>query len=538
MNKNPLNDLLGIFNKLAPQQKILMGVVTVVALIMLGFLFTVLNQPSYSVLFSNLSEEDASKVVEHLTSQKIQYNLKDNGHTIEVQEDKLYETRLQLAGKGIPSSGIVGYEIFDKTTMGMSEFMQKLNFKRAIEGELARTISQQEGVTGARVQIVVPQRSLFRNEEKEASASVVLKLKNGYELQKESINAIINLVASSVEGLSRNKVTLIDNKGNLLSQVNDENDMGFTTSRQYEIKQNIEKYLANKAQSLLDNVLGYGNAIVQVNADLDFDQVEKQMETFDPESQVAISEQVLKTSNNGINMTDSTAQLSQNSTTNYEISKTIEKVVAGVGNVKRLTVATVINDIKKEVKKGDEVKYVYEPRSQEQIKKLEVLLQNAVGINLERGDQFSIVNIPFEDNQVNPISDEDAVTTGGFDFDNIQKYLNMALVLFAIVVSLFLLKSLMNKLKNEKIMIGTVNPADGTWSFEPQTTTSLESGTPALNLPKKKKQLIQLGNLEDEISDEALRKQSQQEKIANYVQKNPIEAAKLINSWLHEDEYK
>lgn len=538
MNKNPLNDLLGIFNKLAPQQKILMGAVTVVALILLGFLFTVLNQPSYSVLFSNLSEEDASKVVEHLTSQKIQYNLKDNGHTIEVQEDKLYETRLQLAGKGIPSSGIVGYEIFDKTTMGMSEFMQKLNFKRAIEGELARTISQQEGVQGARVQIVVPQRSLFRNEEKEASASVVLKLKNGYELQKESINAIINLVASSVEGLSRNKVTLIDNKGNLLSQVNDENDMGFTTSRQYEIKQNIEKYLANKAQSLLDNVLGYGNSIVQVNADLDFDQVEKQMETFDPESQVAISEQVLKTSNNGINMTDSTAQLSQNSTTNYEISKTIEKVVAGVGNVKRLTVATVINDIKKEVKQGDEVKYIYEPRSQEQIKKLEVLLQNAVGINLERGDQFSIVNIPFEDNQVNPVFDEDAVATGGFDFDNIQKYLNMALVLFAIVVSLFLLKSLMNKLKNEKIMIGTVNPADGTWSFDPQGTASLEAGTSALNLPKKKKQLIQLGNLEDEISDEALRKQSQQEKIANYVQKNPIEAAKLINSWLHEDEYK
>jgi len=312
MNKNPLSEVLGIFNKLGAQQKIVMGGITVVALVLLGFLFTVLNQPTYSVLFSNLNEEDASKVVEHLNAQKIQFNLKNSGHTIEVQEDKVYETRLQLAGKGIPSSGIIGYEIFDKTTMGMSEFMQKLNFKRAIEGELSRTISQQEGVTNARVHIVVPQRSIFRNEEKEASASVVLNLKNGYELQKESISAIINLVSSSVEGLSRNKVTLIDTKGNLLSRESDDNDLGFATSRQYEIKQSVEKYLAAKAQSILDNVIGYGNALVQVNAELDFDQVEKQMETFDLESQVAISEQVLKNSNNGINMTDSTAKLSQN----------------------------------------------------------------------------------------------------------------------------------------------------------------------------------------------------------------------------------
>lgn len=536
MNKNPLSEVLGIFNKLAPQQKILIGGISVVALVLLGFLFTVLNQPSYSVLFSNLAEEDASKVVEHLSSQKIQYNIKDNGHTIEVPEDKVYETRLQLAGKGIPSSGIVGYEIFDKTTMGMSEFMQKLNFKRAIEGELSRTISQQEGVTSARVHIVVPQRSIFRNEEQDASASVVVSLRNGYELPKESVNAIINLVASSVEGLNKNKVTLIDTKGNLLSRQADDNDLGFTTSRQYEIKQSVEKYLATKAQTILDNVLGYGNAIVQVNADLDFDQVEKQMETFDPESQVAVSEQILKTSNNGINMTDSTAQLSQNSTTNYEISKTVEKVVSGIGNVKRLSVATVINDIKKEIKKGDNVSIVYEPRPQEQVKKLEVLVKNAVGINSERGDQFSIVNIPFEENKIGGEESDGSVSTGGFDADNIEKYVNVALIIFAIVVSLFLLKSLMNKLKNEKILIGTLNPSDGSWTVEPGHAALDTAGT--LNLPKKKKQLLQLGNLEDEISDEALKKQTQQEKIANYVQKNPIDAAKLINSWLHEDEYK
>jgi flagellar M-ring protein FliF len=541
MNKNPLSELFGIFNKLAPQQKMVIGGVTVASLVLLGFLFTFLNEPNYSVLHTNLAEDDASRVIDFLVAEKIQYKIEDNGRTISVPNDKVYEARLQMAGKGIISSGIVGYEIFDKSTMGMSEFMQKLNFKRALEGELSRTIIQQDGVDAARVHIVFPQKSIFKEEQKDPTASVVLQLSRS--LTKENINSVVNLVSSSVEGLAKGKVTVLDTQGNLLSNQYEEDEFGISTGRQYEIKQSVERYLARKAQTMLDNVLGYGNSMIQIDAELNFDLVEKTMQSYDPNSQVAISEQTIKNETSGSNMVDSSAQVSKNTTTNYEISKTIEKVVQGTGNLKRLTIAAVINDIPSTVTENGEIKKAYEPRSQEQLQKLETLIKNAVGLKTERGDQFSIVNIPFETNQVEDLTVPPA---GGMDqlldFNNIDKLMNLGLVLAAIIVSLFLLKGLMNKLKNEKIVIGTVNSGgvgtpDLALAGDMQKTLESSVANTALNNAMSKKKLFQIGDLEDEISDEALLKQSQQEKISNYVQKNPVEAAKLINSWLHEDEY-
>lgn len=544
MNKNPLNELFGIFNKLGAQQKLLIGGVSIGSLVLLGFLFTFLNQPNYSVLYTNLAQEDASKVVAFLAAQKIQYDITDNGKTIRVTEDQVYETRLQLASKGLPSSGIVGYEIFDKSTMGMSEFMQKLNFKRALEGELSRTIIQQQGIDAARVHIVFPEKSIFKEEQKEPTASVVVKLSKS--LSKSNVDAIINLVSSSVEGLDKGSVTLVDTDGNMLSQQYEEDNFGISTARQYEIKQSIEGYLSRKAQKILDNVLGYNNSMIQVDAELNFDLVEKTMQLYDPESQVVVSEQTIKNETSGSNMVDSTGQSSKNTTTNYEISSTIEKVVQATGNIKRLSVAAVINDIVKEVNKGNAVQTSYEPRSQEQLNKLEILIQNAVGLDTERGDQFSIVNIPFENNKVQDLEiTEEAPAFEFTDIKNFNQYINTALVLAAIIVSLFLLKGLMNKLKNEKILIGTVNPGNTNGSEmalagnmqQALETSATNTGNMQLPGSQSKKRLFQIGDLEDEISDEALLKQGQQEKIANYVQKNPVEAAKLINSWLHEDEY-
>ncbi len=541
MNKNPLSEVFGIFNKLAPQQKMIIGGVSVASLVLLGFLFTFLNEPSYTVLHTNLAEDDASRVIDFLAAEKVQYKIEDSGRTILVPTDKVYETRLQMAGKGIISSGIVGYEIFDKSTMGMSEFMQKLNFKRALEGELSRTIIQQDGVEAARVHIVFPQKSIFKEEQKEPTASVVLQLSTS--LTKANVNSIVNLVASSVEGLAKGKVTVLDTKGNLLSTQYEEEEFGISTGRQYEIKQSVEKYLSRKAQAMLDNVLGFGNSMIQIDVELNFDLVEKTMQSYDPNSQVAISEQTIKNETSGSNMVDSSAQISKNTTTNYEISKTIEKVVQGTGNLKRLTVAAVINDVPVPVTEDGLTKINYEPRSQEQLDKLEILIKNTVGLNMERGDEFSIVNIPFETKQATELSMPQASPGGKFfDFNNVEKLINMGLVFAAIIISLFLLKGLMNKLKNEKIVIGTVNGSGspnlalaGEGDMQKTLESSVANTKMSNSLPRKK--LFQIGDLEDEISDEALLKQSQQEKISNYVQKNPVEAAKLINSWLHEDEY-
>lgn len=545
VKNNPLNSVMAVFKKLTMQQKVMLGGIAGVAVVLLGVTVFFLNEPTYSTLYSNLSQEDASKVVEQLTSQKIPYKIEDNGQTIKVQKEKVYETRLSLASKGIPSTGVIGYEIFDKTTMGMSEFMQKLNYKRALEGELARTISQEEGVEGVRVMIVIPQKAVFKEEEKPPTASVVLKLKSNFTPTKTNILAITNLVSSSVEGLTPGHITIIDTKGRLLSKETDETSIAVASSKQYEVKQTIENYLIQKAQTMLDNILGYGNSMVQINADIDFDQVEKTMETYDPESQVAVSEQIIKGENNGRTAADSNAAINQNSTTNYEISKTIQRVIAGSGNIKRLSVSAVINYATKEVKNGDKVQLKYEPRSQDQMRKLEEIVRNAVGIDTKRNDQFSMVNISFETKDL----DEPKEGTGSQILDNINKYSNIILILVAIGASMFILRNLMNRLKGETnpqakgaldgvngIEIGGVG-LDGNLAAGPMPLTGIEQGSqPQLLQEPKKKQMLPVGDIEDEISEEAIMKQQQQEKIVSYVQKNPAEAAKLINAWLHEDE--
>ncbi|MEG8945601.1 flagellar basal-body MS-ring/collar protein FliF [Rosettibacter firmus] len=534
MNSNPLQALMGIINKLNPKQKFMLFGGILVTIILLSIMFFVLNEPTYTTLYSGLSAEDASKVVDYLTSQKVVYKIDDGGQTIKVPREKVYEIRLALAGRGIPSSGVIGYEIFDKTTMGMSEFMQKLNYKRALEGELARTITQLDGVEGARVHIVIPQKTIFKDEEKLPSASVVLKLRNGALISKENILSIVNLICGSVEGLQPGKVSIIDTKGRILSDEYEEGPLAFASTKQYEIKQSVENYLAKKAQAILDNVLGYGNSVVQVNAELNFDQVEKTMEQYDPESQVAISEQTIKSNNAGVSSKDSSAQNSENTLTNYEISKTIQKVIEESGNIKRLSVAAVINDIPKEVKKGDKTEIVYEPRPAEQLKKLEDLVKNAVGIDPLRNDQFSLVSIPFE---VKMQEDMNVDESGSF-IPATDELTNVIFMLIAIVASIFVLKSLMKKLKTEKIIIGTVNTGD--FATVPATPAFMhqraESNLTNQIAQAKKRPLIPVGDIEDEISDEALLKKNQQEKIINYVTKNPAEAAKLINAWMHEDE--
>lgn len=537
-----MGDILGIFKKLAPQQKIVIGVVTGITLVLMIVLFGILNKPTYGTLYTNINEEDASKIVEQLTSKKIPYQLDNGGRTIRVPEENVHQLRLEMASKGIPSSGIVGYEIFDQSTLGMSEFMQKLNYKRALEGELARTIIQQEGIKNARVHIVVPQKTVFKSEQEETTASIVVKLENGYELEPGNISAILNLVASSVEGLKKNKVSLLDTQGRLLSKDNSSNGNSVATSEQYELKQNIENYIAKKAQSILDNVVGYGNSIVRVDVDLDFDQVEKTMEMYDPESQIAISEQTIKSESANASMADSTAQVNENSTVNYEISKTVQKVIQGSGNIKKLTIAAVVNEVKKTVKKNGKAQIVYEPRPQEQLDKLEQIIKNSVGYNADRNDNFSLVNIPFETSVVEDIGDEEISQPGFLDLKNTDQLINIVMVLIGIIASLLVIKSLMTKIKKEKVIIGTIDPAQLAYSSSQGSTSgrqiggNTKSGGDSSMPHPRKREFLPIGDLEDEISDEAALKKNKQDKIVNYVSKNPIDAAKLINSWLHDEQ--
>lgn len=534
-----MNDILGIFNKLAPQQKIVIGIAGVATVVLMVVLFGILNQPNFSTLYTNIHEDDAAKIIEQLSTKKIPYKLDNGGRTIQVPAESVHELRLEMASKGIPSSGIVGYEIFDQSTLGMSEFLQRLNYKRALEGELARTIIQQDGIESARVHIVVPEKTVFKSEQKPTTASIVVKLRSGSVLDNSSINAIINFVASSVEGLQQNRISLMDTQGRLLSKEVNEESNTLSTSKQYELKQNIENYLSKKAQNILDNVVGLGNSMVQVDVDLDFDQVEKTMELYDPDSQIAISEHTSKTENTGSNMVDSSAQLSQNNTINYEISKTIQRVIQASGTLKKLTIAAVVNEIPKTVVEDGVTKIIYEPRPQDQLVKLEQIIKNSLGYDIKRDDNFSLVNIPFETNFPTDLEIENQAVPNLFDFNNMDQLINIIIVVTGIILSLIVIRNLLSKIKKEKILIGTVNPSELAYGTSAGSSSldRLVDSKPSLSQLQtpKRRELIPIGDLEDEISDEAVLKKNQQEKIANYVSKNPIDAAKLINSWLHEE---
>jgi len=533
--KDSYTAVVSIFNKLTVQQRLMLGGISVVAIVLLLFILFAFNEPNYTTLYSNLSSDEASEVVSYLNNQKIPYKLENGGNTINVSKIDVYEVRLALAGKGIPSSGMIGYEIFDKNTIGMSEFMQKINFKRALEGEIARTIIQQDGLENARVHIVTPEKAVFKNEQREATASVVLKLRSGYTLSPNSIMAITNLVASSVEGLDATNVTIIDNKGRLLSKKSEESELAINSGKQYEIKSSIENYLANKAQTIFDKILGYDNSDVKVNVDIDFKQIEKTLETIDPESQIAISEQTSRNTSSGKSMSDSNAVFSESNTTNYELSKSIEHMIEGSGNIKRITVAAVINGVVREVQNGETTELVNEPRSEEQLQQLELLLRQSVGIDDTRNDKISIVSIPFETNKY-----DEHFGGGVSPIDNMGQYVNYLLLLLAIGGAAFILKGLLKKLKEEKIMIGTVGAGGySDQSFDAfSNAPTWDPGHSVKKSKKNRKSLFEMGDIEDEITDEAVMKKMKQDKITNYVGKNPSEAAKLINSWLKEDEYK
>lgn len=534
-NDKSLGAMFSIFNKLSIQQRMMIGGIFGAMIVMLSIVFMTMSEPSYTVLYSNISSEDATKVIDYLSGQKIPYKL-DAGQTISVPENQIYEVRIALAGRGIPSSGFIGYEVFDKNTMGMSEFMQKLNFKRALEGEIAKTIVQMRGIEHARVNIVFPEKSIFKQEQEDPTASVALKTSR--LISENNINAITHLVSSSVEGLSPEKVTIVDSQGRLLTKQFEENTIDAVNGKQYEIKGEVESYLSGKAQAILDKVVGYGNSSVKVNIELDFTQIEKENTTFDPDGQVAVSEQSVKSENTGVSSVDSSLVTSENSLTNYELSKSIERVIQGSGGIKRITVAVVINGVEKTTQAQDgTTQTTVEPRSQEQIDQLTLVISQAVGIDNNRNDQISIVSIPFDSQLTEePVIEESPI-------GNMDELIKLVMMAVGALAAMLVIKQLMTKLKNEKIMIGTFSgegfSEEAFGDLLPQGADGMTSLPSSMQqkINKKRREMIEIGDIEDEISDEAVMKKLEQEKIVNYVQKNPQEAAKLINSWLREDEY-
>ncbi|BCB96474.1 flagellar M-ring protein [Dissulfurispira thermophila] len=362
----------------------------------------------YQVLYSNLSQEDAGQVIAKLKEMKIPYKVE--GNVIYVPSNRVYELRLELAAQGIPSGGGVGFEIFDKTQIGVTEFVQRLNYIRAIQGELTRTIRQLAEVDQARVHIAIPEKTIFTEKEDKPTASVVLKLKPGRVLSQGQIGGIVHLVSSSVEGMQPQNVTIIDNMGNLLSKPVDTTDE-IVDSKKIEYQKAVDKDYESKLQSMLEGIIGRGKAIVRVSTKIDFTQVERTEEKFDPDTIAVRNEQ--RTQEKSVGATQggipgvlsnqpgqqpttatgspSTAQ-KQSENLNYEVSRSVSKIIQPRGEVKSVSVAVLIDGTYKKEKD----KKVYVPRTEEDMKKYREIVMAAIGYNKDRGDQVIVENVPFE----------------------------------------------------------------------------------------------------------------------------------------------
>ncbi|KAA0257044.1 flagellar M-ring protein FliF [Deferribacter autotrophicus] len=414
--KDFINQFKTVFNNLSLVQKV--SIISATAAVFLSIVVLVIwaNKPVYKTLYANLSPDDASKIVESLKGKRIPYKLKDDGKTILVPEKEVYELRLDLAQEGIPTGGGAGFELFDKSSFGVSEFAQNVNYQRALQGELVRTIRSLEEVEDARVHLTLPKERIFVSEESEPKATVVLKFKNGARISRENIKAIASLVSGAVKGLTPENVQIIDSKGRLLSDfLSKENAPLLMTQTQLEYQRNIERNLEAKINAILSRVLGPDNAVAKVTAEIDFTKRVISKEEYDP-NPVLRSQQTVEVESKNIpsapggvpgvasNLAEPTpAPTGNNSeytraetTQNFEVGKTVTKEEKAIGEVKKITVAVLLNDKKILKKNGNKTEIEYVQWKPDEIEKIKKLVASAAGIDEKRGDRIEVTNISFD----------------------------------------------------------------------------------------------------------------------------------------------
>ncbi|MBU1304482.1 MAG: flagellar M-ring protein FliF [Alphaproteobacteria bacterium] len=435
-----------------------------VAVLMMGFFaFLIMRAqtPNLAPLYTGLSLEDSSAILSELQTQNVPYELRGDGDTILVPRDQITTLRMTLAGSGLPTRGQVGYEIFDQqSTLGATSFVQNINNVRALEGELARTITSLNRIKTARVHLVLPERALFQRERKDPSASIVLSVRG--ELSGGEIQAIQHLVASAVEGLKPSLVSIVDDQGNLLaSGSGDEQDA--LVGQGAERTLSYENLVRTRVEDMLANVVGAGRARVEVSAEIDFNRSTTTQETFDPESQVVRSSQVRETENltgnangqvtvanelpgaSGAGGTGATDQgKSSEEVTNYEISKTTQTAVTEAGAVKRLSVAVVVDGVYADDGSGN---LTYTPRTADEVAQILTLVRSAVGYSEARGDTVEVVNMQFAERPGLGAPGTDAAG-GLLDFtrDDIMNGAEMAVtLLIALALVFFVMRPLLKK---------------------------------------------------------------------------------------------
>ncbi|KST57853.1 flagellar M-ring protein FliF [Methylobacterium sp. GXS13] len=406
-----MKPVLDLVSKLGPARIAAMAAVTLTLIGFFAFIILRVSRPDMGVLFSDLSMQDSAAVIRELDSRGIRYESRgDTGQTIMAPRADLPRLRMDLAGKGLPVQGGVGYEIFDKgDAFSSTNFVQNVNHLRALEGELARSIRAIGRVQAARVHLVLPERRLFERDRESPSAAIVLKLMG--ELDAGQVRAIRHLAASAVEGLKPERVSIVDERGRLLADGAKDADSNAASALE-DRQLGMERRLRGQIEDVVAGIVGPGRARVQVNAELDLNRIESRSETFDPESKVVRSAQTrtesavtgnadgqvtvgneLPGANGGDKPPAPKDATNKNEeTTNYEISKVTKTEIAEGGRIKRLSVAVVVDGVYATAPDG---KQTYSPRPPAEIERITALVRSAVGLDKARGDQLEVVNLRF-----------------------------------------------------------------------------------------------------------------------------------------------
>lgn len=410
--RQSLDKLIAFWGDRSAAQRALIGGLAASMIVVFILLIVWLNQPDYKILYSNLPPEDAARVAEQLKQQKVDYKLEDGGKTVLVPMDQVYQLRLDIAGKGMLHGSGLGFEIFDNMKIGQTDFVQRINYQRALQGELSRTITEFPEIERARVHIVMPHKSLFIEEQSPPTASVILKLVEGKELNQKQIEAIVNLVALSVEGLDKSQITVADVVGKLLYRAGADDSVQGLTLGQLEYRTALQRNIEQRIEQLLTPVVGVGKVIAKVNADVDFSQKTINKEIYDPSSAVVRSEQRTEEQTRGRANIEGGAPdpnfrgdgfsgslSSQDSdretrTTNFEINKEQQSIIVPLGEIDRLSVAVIVDGTWQAPADG-KGEPVWAPRTQEEIARITELVRNAVGFSQARGDSIQVSNISF-----------------------------------------------------------------------------------------------------------------------------------------------
>jgi flagellar M-ring protein FliF len=526
-----------------------MAAVTVALVGFFGFLMMRVTAPQMTPLFTDLTFEDSSAIVKDLERQAIPYELKNDGAIILVSKDRVTRLRMKLAEGGLPKGGGMGYEIFDKSdSLGATSFVQNINHLRALEGELSRTIRALDRVQAARVHLVLAERPLFSRDKAEATASIVLKVHGTLEAQQ--VRAIRHLVASAVNGLKPERVSIVDETGRLLAD-GARGDSGLGVSAD-ERQTAYERRLRDQVEAIISSVVGPGRARVQLTADFDFNRVTQTSEKYDPEGRVLRSSQTREESSaandnregqvtvgnelpgapRSDNNPNTAREQSKKSEeiVNYEISRSTKTEVTEGGRINRVSVAVLVDGT---YGKNDKGEVAYQPREKDELDRIAALVRSAIGFDQKRGDQVEVVNLRFAEVPINVIPEPTGIASYlQFTKDDVMHWIELAVMLvLGLVVLLMVVRPLVRRIiSNEQPVNSEAMIAAALAGGDMQGAIAAGASADDIKaVPSQASKMIDMAQVQGQVHAQSV------QKVGELADRNPNETVSIIRTWLHEN---